>query len=153
SGAAERLHARDQDHQAPVRQRRRHQPEPAPGRGERPLQGGQRVARLHAHHLRVVLFVERTAMQNTSRTDGTRLASEAGYSLAEFVVSMGIMTVVMGATMGGLADITKGNDAVLQMTTMNTSLRAGMDLIVRDLLQVGSGLPPGHTITIPNGGG
>lgn len=92
-------------------------------------------------------------MQNMSRPDRTRPASDAGYSLAEFVVSMGIMTLVMGATMGGLADIVKGNDAVLQMTTMNTSLRAGMDLVVRDLLQVGSGLPPGHTITIPNGGG
>ncbi|HWN86506.1 MAG TPA: hypothetical protein VNN99_15185, partial [Vicinamibacterales bacterium] len=66
------------------------------------------------------------------------VASDAGYSLAEFLISMGIMTVVMGATMGGLADIVKGNDAVLQMTGMNTSLRAGMDLIVRDLLQVGS---------------
>jgi hypothetical protein len=30
-------------------------------------------------------------------------ASDAGYSLAEFLISMGIMTVVMGATMGGLA--------------------------------------------------
>jgi hypothetical protein len=37
------------------------------------------------------------------------------------------------------------------MTGMNTSLRAGMDLIVRDLLQVGSGLPPGHVVTIANG--
>ena len=81
------------------------------------------------------------------------VASDAGYSLAEFLISMGIMTVVMGATMGGLADVIKGNDAVLQMTGMNTSLRAGMDLIVRDLLQVGSGLPPGHVITIANGAG
>ena len=87
------------------------------------------------------------------RSSRASLASDAGYSLAEFVTAMGIMTVVMGATMGGLADIVKGNDAVLQMTGMNTSLRAGMDLIVRDLLQVGSGLPPGHTITIPNGDG
>ena len=65
--------------------------------------------------------------------------------MAEFITAMGIMTVVMGATMGGLAEIVKGNDTVLQMTGMNNSLRAGMDLIVRDLLQVGSGLPPGHT--------
>jgi hypothetical protein len=92
-------------------------------------------------------------MQHMSRPDRAPLASDAGFSLAEFMVSMGIMTLVMGATMGGLADVIKGNDAVLQMTTMNGSLRAGMDLIVRDLLQVGSGLPPGHAITIPNGGG
>jgi hypothetical protein len=92
-------------------------------------------------------------MQNTRRPVSTRLASAAGFSLAEFMVAMGIMTVVMGATMGGLAEIVKGQDAVLQMTSMNTSLRAGMDIIVRDLLQVGSGLPPGHTITIPSGAG
>jgi hypothetical protein len=92
-------------------------------------------------------------MQSIQRPVRARLASAAGYSLAEFMVAMGIMTVIMGATMGGLSEVVKGNDAVLQMTSMNTSLRAGMDLIVRDMLQVGSGLPPGHTITIPNGGG
>lgn len=92
-------------------------------------------------------------MKTTPRPVRSTLASAAGYSLAEFMVSMGILTVVMGATMGGLADIMKGNDAVLQMTGMNTSLRAGIDLIERDLLQVGSGLPPGHTVSIPNGAG
>jgi hypothetical protein len=80
-------------------------------------------------------------------------SSEAGYSLAELLVSMGIMTVIMGATMGGLADVVKGNDIVLQVTSMNNSLRGGMDIIVRDLLQVGSGLPPGHTVSIPSGVG
>jgi hypothetical protein len=92
-------------------------------------------------------------MKRNPRPVRSSLASQAGYSLAEFVTAMGIMTVVMGATMGGLAEVIKGNDAVLQVTGMNNSLRAGMDLIVRDLLQVGSGLPPGHTITIPNGAG
>jgi hypothetical protein len=82
-----------------------------------------------------------------------RVASAAGYSLAEFLIAMGILTVVMGATMGGLADVVKGNDAVLQLTGMNASLRGGMDFLVRDLLQTGSGLPSGHTITIPNGNG
>jgi len=92
-------------------------------------------------------------MKTTRQSVGDALKSEAGFSLAEFMVSMGIMTVVMGATMGGLADIMKGNEAVLQMTGMNSSLRAGMDIIVRDLLQVGSGLPPGHVVSIPNGAG
>jgi hypothetical protein len=66
---------------------------------------------------------------------------------------MGILTLVMGATMGGLADVMRGNQMVLQMASLNNSLRSGMDLIVRDMLQVGSGLPPGHTVTIPNGAG
>ena len=55
--------------------------------------------------------------------------------------------------MGGLSDVIKGNDTVLQMANMNNSVRAGMDLMVRDLLQVGSGLPAGHAVTIPNGAG
>ena len=66
---------------------------------------------------------------------------------------MGIFTVIMGATMGGLANVIKGNEAVLQMASMNNSVRAGMDLMVRDLLQVGSGLPAVHAVTIPNGVG
>lgn len=81
------------------------------------------------------------------------LASAAGYSLVEMMVSMGLLTVVMAATMGGLADVQRGNDVIMQMTSMNNSLRGGMDLIVRDLLQVGSGLPSGHTIAIPSGTG
>lgn len=82
-----------------------------------------------------------------------RPASDAGYSLLELLVSMGIFTVIMGATMGGLADVIKGNEAVLQMASMNNSVRAGMDLMVRDLLQVGSGLPASHAVAIPSGVG
>jgi hypothetical protein len=92
-------------------------------------------------------------MSATRHTLRTRSASTAGYSLAELMISMGVMTVVMGVTMGGLADATKANDAVLNMTGMNNSLRIGMDLLVRDMLQVGSGLPPGHVIQIPSGTG
>jgi prepilin-type N-terminal cleavage/methylation domain-containing protein len=91
-------------------------------------------------------------MRTTARTR-TSLASQAGYSLVELLVSMGIMTVVMAVTMNGISDVVKANDVILQMVGMNNSLRSGMDLIVRDLLQVGSGLPTGHTVTIPNGAG
>jgi hypothetical protein len=87
------------------------------------------------------------------RRSRSRLVSAAGYSLAEFLIAMGILTVMMGVTMGGLADVMKGNDAVLQMTGMNSSLRTGMDFVIRDLLQVGSGLPSGHVVSIPNGAG
>jgi type II secretory pathway pseudopilin PulG len=83
----------------------------------------------------------------------TRTATDAGYSLVELLVSMGIFTMIMGATMAGLSDIIKGNDTVLQMANMNNSVRAGMDLMVRDLLQVGSGLPASHSVTIPSGFG
>lgn len=63
------------------------------------------------------------------------------------------MTVVMGATLGGLSNAMKANDAVLNVTGMNASIRAGMDLLVRDMLQVGTGLPPSHVIAVPSGAG
>jgi Tfp pilus assembly protein PilW len=83
----------------------------------------------------------------------TRLAGTSGYSLVELLISMGLLTVVLGATLSSLADIMKSNDIVQQTAAMNNGLRTSMDLIVRDMLQVGSGLPSGHTVTIPNGGG
>ena len=86
-------------------------------------------------------------------TSAVRFASTAGYSLVELLISMGIFTVIMGATMAGLSDVIKGNDTILQMANMNNSVRAGMDLMVRDFLQIGSGLPAAHAVTIPSGAG
>jgi type II secretory pathway pseudopilin PulG len=76
---------------------------------------------------------------------------EAGFSLAEMLVSMGIMTVVMGATAAALSSVSKMRDSASLMTGVNNSLRTGMDLMIRDMLQIGSGLPPGHIILIPSG--
>ncbi len=76
---------------------------------------------------------------------------EAGYSLIELLVALGITTVIMGTTMVGLRDAVRANDSVMRVTGMNNMLRASMDLMVRDLLQVGTGLPPGHVVSIPHG--
>jgi hypothetical protein len=78
---------------------------------------------------------------------------ESGFSLAEMMVSMGIMTAVMGATAMALSQASKMRDAAVSMTGVNNSLRTGMDLMIRDMLQIGSGLPPGHVILIPSGVG
>lgn len=86
-------------------------------------------------------------------TSGMRAASPRGFSLIELVVSMGILTLVVGGALVGMANIVRSNDTVLQMGAMNNAMRTGMDLIVRDMLQVGAGLPASHTITIPNGTG
>ncbi len=92
-------------------------------------------------------------MAITRRTSALRLKESGGFSLIEVLISMGILTVVIGATLAGMSNMMTANEMVLQTATMNNSLRTGMDLIIRDLLQVGSGLPSGHTITIPNGAG
>jgi hypothetical protein len=89
-------------------------------------------------------------MRTTTRPDAV---SNRGFSLTELVISMGITTIVMGVTMASLADVMRGNEMVMSIAAMNTGLRGGMDLMIRDLLQAGSGLPGSHTVSIPNGAG
>jgi hypothetical protein len=67
------------------------------------------------------------------------------------LISMGIMTAVMGATATALHQASRATEAAVMVSGVNNSLRTGMDLMIRDLLQVGSGLPPGHVILIPSG--
>jgi type II secretory pathway pseudopilin PulG len=92
-------------------------------------------------------------MAITQRTPAVRLKDSGGFSLIEVLISMGILTIVIGSTLMGMSNMMTANEMVLQTATMNNSLRTGMDLIIRDFLQVGSGLPSSHTITIPNGAG
>lgn len=82
-----------------------------------------------------------------------RLADTAGYSLVELITSMGLLTLIIGATLGGLSNVMKGNELVMSVSGMNNSVRAGLDLMIRDLLQVGSGLPSSHAVSIPSGDG
>jgi hypothetical protein len=79
-------------------------------------------------------------------------ADAAGYSLVELLVALGVTTLIMGATMVGLTDAVRANESVTLITGMNSMLRASMDLMVMDLMQVGAGLPPAHTIGKPSGG-
>lgn len=81
-----------------------------------------------------------------------RPAGNRGFSLIELLIAMGITTVVMGVTMAGLTNALRANDIVVNVTTMNNGLRLAMDLMVRDLLQTGSGLGKGHVVTVPSGG-
>jgi prepilin-type N-terminal cleavage/methylation domain-containing protein len=93
-------------------------------------------------------------MKNTTRSIGRdRRRSQAGFSLMEVLVSIGIMTVIMGSTMGALSQAMKANETAMLVTSMNNTLRTGMDLMIRDLLQVGSGMPVGHAVLIPSGTG
>ena len=75
--------------------------------------------------------------------------TQKGFTLLELLVSVAIMSVIMGGTMLAMAQAARANETALLVTSMNNSLRTGMDMIIRDLLQVGSGLPPGHAVQIP----
>jgi len=83
----------------------------------------------------------------------SRRGLAAGFSLVELLISMTIMVTIMGATMTAMLHATRANETALLVTAMNSNLRTGMDLILRDMLQVGSGLPTGHFILIPSGVG
>lgn len=89
-------------------------------------------------------------MQTTTRP---RLTGHAGFSLTEMLVAMAITTIIMSATMVGLADVMKSNDLVITIAQMNNTLRTGADLMIRDFLQAGSGLPGSHAAVIPSGTG
>ncbi len=83
----------------------------------------------------------------------TTTPGERGFTLVELLVTMAITTVILGATMAAMNDAVKVTDSAIQLTDMNNSLRTSMDLIVRDLLQVGQGLPSGNVILVPSGAG
>jgi hypothetical protein len=66
---------------------------------------------------------------------------------------MAITTIIVGSTMAALSNAIRATETASLVTGMNNGLRVTMDLMVRDLLQVGQGLPSGNIIAIPTGTG
>jgi prepilin-type N-terminal cleavage/methylation domain-containing protein len=85
----------------------------------------------------------------TTRTRRT----DAGFSLPEVLIAMGIMLVVLSGTFAAMTQAMKGEEVTRLTTNMNSTLRATMDLAVRDFLQIGQGLPDSRRIGVPNGAG
>lgn len=77
--------------------------------------------------------------------------SEAGFSLIEMLIAMGVLLVVLAGTAQVMSKAIEGENATSQVLDMNGHLRAAMDLIQRDLLQTGQGLPVGRRFGVPNG--
>jgi hypothetical protein len=50
-----------------------------------------------------------------------------------------------------MSDAVKATDSAKQVTDLNNGLRTAMDMMVRDALQAGQGLPTGRTIGLPYG--
>ncbi|MBI3669733.1 MAG: prepilin-type N-terminal cleavage/methylation domain-containing protein [Acidobacteria bacterium] len=76
---------------------------------------------------------------------------QAGFTLMEMMVALAITMVVVAATLSALNDAQRANAAVSQMADMTENLRAGMNMMVSDLVQAGEGVPTGG-IPIPSGG-
>ena len=87
-------------------------------------------------------------MSQRSLTHGSR-----GFSILELLVTMAITMVVMAGTMQALSSAVRASDSAKLVTNLNTGLRVAMDLVVRDMLQVGQGLPTGRFVTLPSGTG
>jgi type II secretory pathway pseudopilin PulG len=84
---------------------------------------------------------------------GTRpRRADAGFTLVEMLVSMGLTVVIVGAAIVAAVNARKATATVSLALEMNGALRSATDLIVRDLLQTGQGLPSGKVIEKPNGG-
>src|SRR5262249_18951068 len=76
-------------------------------------------------------------------------SKQAGFSLLELLVSVGVTAVILGATMLAFRDAANTQRGVAYSSDMNDNLRAGLNLIQQDLILAGTGIPTGG-IPIPN---
>jgi prepilin-type N-terminal cleavage/methylation domain-containing protein len=71
-----------------------------------------------------------------------------GFSLIELMASLAILSLVVAAVVGALAQAQHAADGVAYTANTQQNLRSGMHFIVRDLMQAGEGVPP-QGISIP----
>ena len=72
--------------------------------------------------------------------------SQAGYSLVELLVGMGILIVIVGATMAVISGSLKFSHSTFYVTDAEESVRTAHELINRDLTSAGDGLKSIGTI-------
>jgi prepilin-type N-terminal cleavage/methylation domain-containing protein len=77
---------------------------------------------------------------------------EQGFSLVEVLVAATITLVLFAATLASLNDAVGINDKATLMADLEQNLRAGMNLLIRDFINAGWGVPTGG-IPIPSGAG
>ena len=78
--------------------------------------------------------------------------SERGFTLIELMIASLITMVVMGVAFTTFDNALALNDSVTSLADSSQNLRAGTNLLVRDLMQAGRNLPIGG-ISIPSGVG
>lgn len=81
-----------------------------------------------------------------------RRKTQMGFSLIELLVAMAVLMIIVSTTMSAFTDATRVNEVSTLRADVNQNLRAGMNLMTRDLIQTGQGIPTGG-IPIPSGGG
>jgi prepilin-type N-terminal cleavage/methylation domain-containing protein len=78
--------------------------------------------------------------------------SEPGFTLLELMVSISVGLIVMGAMVGLFKSGMDSTTFVMQRAETQQNMRAGMDLMVKDISMAGAGLPSGG-IQLPTGAG
>lgn len=78
-----------------------------------------------------------------------RQGGEAGFSLIELMVALVVTMIVVGAIYGLLADSQTGFRREPERTERQQNIRAAMDMIMRDIANAGSGLPPFTQVFTP----
>jgi prepilin-type N-terminal cleavage/methylation domain-containing protein len=79
-----------------------------------------------------------------------RRTGHAGFSLVELLVAMALVLIIMSGALTALTNAYRSTDNAKIVTGVNNNLRIGIDLIVRDFIQVGQGLPTGRTVQVPS---
>jgi type II secretory pathway pseudopilin PulG len=77
------------------------------------------------------------------------MKKKSGFTLVEIIIAMAVTMIAMAAAVLLFRDSTKANNSVTQSSDMSDNLRAGLNLVVQDLIQTGTGIPTGG-ISIPN---
>src|SRR5947207_14011391 len=87
-----------------------------------------------------------------SHPNGDQMKRQAGFTLIEVLVSTAIMMIIAGSVYAALTNAIRTTEGVALLADTQENLRAGMNYVVRDIVQAGEGIPQGG-ITIPNSGG
>lgn len=78
--------------------------------------------------------------------------SEHGFSLTELMIAMTLTSVVVGTALGGFRSMAEASEGANLMTDLNINLRSTLNLMTRDLLSAGRGIPVGG-VPVPSGAG
>lgn len=82
-----------------------------------------------------------------------RAGRDQGFTLVELLVALAVVLVIMGAALSALQQAYRASETAREITGLSNNLRIGIDLIVRDFIQVGQSLPTGRVIQVPAGAG
>src|SRR6267143_127419 len=83
------------------------------------------------------------------------MKKKSGFTLVELIIGMAVTMVALAAAFLMFRDSIKANTNVTQAADMSDNIRAGLNLIVQDLIQTGTGIPTGGISipSTPNGAG